>query len=102
MAVSVERFLEYVNANANTDVDKAREILDVATLLVENYVLDNEVPEQVLNLAIVRVGDALWNQQHVPSQSGNTYYETEQAPAPTNRDPMTTAYIILRKYVFPW
>lgn len=102
MAVTVERFLDYFGGDPNTDTAKAQDTLAVAVIMVENYVGDSIVPEPVVDLAVLRVASALWSAEHVQARSNDSFYETNEAPAPTNRDPMTAAYVLLRKWVLPW
>lgn len=102
MALTVEQLVQAIGADINDHFEEVQRTLTQATLMVQNYVLDNVVPEEIVDLAVLRVAQALWNVNHVPAQSGNSFYETTEAPAPVNRDPMTTAYVILRKWVLPW
>lgn len=102
MALSVEQLVQAIGADINEHLEEVQRTLTQATLMVQNYVLDSVVPEEIVDLAVLRVAQALWNVNNVPAQSGNSFYETTEAPAPVNRDPMTTAYVILRKWVLPW
>lgn len=102
MTVSVERFLDYFGGDPNTDTADAQSTLEVAVIMVDNYVGDSIVPTEVVDLAVLRVGNALWAAEHVQARSNDSFYETNEAPAPTNRDPMTAAYVLLRKWVLPW
>lgn len=102
MAVTTERFMDYIGCDPNTDTADATSTLEVAVVMVNNYVGTNVVPAEVVDLAVLRVGSALWSAEHVPTRSTDNFYETNEAPAPTNRDPMTGAYVLLRKWVLPW
>lgn len=102
MALTVEQLIQAIGADINDDFEEVQRTLTQAQLMVQNYVSENVVPQEIVDLAVLRVAQALWNANHVPAQSGNSFYETTEAPAPVNRDPMTTAYVILRKWVLPW
>lgn len=102
MTVTVERLADTIGVDINQDMDRVRDTLMNATLMVENYVGEAVVPEPILDLAITRVAQVLWSQESIPSRANDTFYETSEAPSPVNRDPMGTAYVILRKWVLPW
>lgn len=102
MTVTVERFSELIGADINEDLLEVSDTLIQAQLMVDNYVGPNDVPEEIMDLAVVRVAQQLWSVNNIPSRSSDSFYETTDAPAPVNRDPMTTAYVILRRWVLPW
>lgn len=102
MTVTVEQLTTAIGANVNEDLDEVRSTLTHATLMVENYVDGAVVPEPILDLAIIRVAQVLWSTNNIPSRATDSFYETSEAPSPVNRDPMGTAYVILRKWVLPW
>lgn len=102
MTVSVERLGELIGVDINEDMAEVQSTLEQATLMVENYVGGAVVPEPIIDLAITRVAQVVWSTNSIPSRASDTFYETDLAPSPVNRDPMGTAYVILRKWVLPW
>lgn len=102
MTVTVEQLAEMIGVDINEDLLEVEQTLEQAELMVANYVGDCIVPEQIVDLAVTRVAQQLWSVNNMPSRSGDNFYETDQAPSPVNRDPMGTAYVILRKWVIPW
>lgn len=102
MTVTAEQLGKTIGVDINEDMEEVTSTLQQATLMVDNYVADADVPEAVIDLAITRVAQVLWSTNNMPHRSSDSFYETDQAPAPVNRDPMGTAYVILRKWVLPW
>lgn len=101
MALTVEFLISLVGADPASH-DEVQDCLDEAEDLVNHYIGSSVVPDTVYNLAVKRVFVALWTQDHMRTAANESFYETEQAVAPINRDPMTGAYIILKKWVLPW
>lgn len=93
--VTVEDLLEYVGS---TDADFAQDCLDAALPLVSAYVGTAEVPNQIFDRAVLETASELFHHKNAPSgiQQFNTY---EGAPVRLNRDPMTTSYSLLNKWI---
>ena len=102
MTVTVERMASLIGADINEDLTEIESTLEQAVLMVENYTGGCEVPESIMDLAVTRVAGVLWSNATMPGRTADNFYETSDAPSPVNRDPMGTAYVILRKWVLPW
>lgn len=101
MALTVEFLIGLVGADPSSH-DEVQDCLEESEALVDEYVGTSVVPDTIYNLAVKRVFVALWTQDHMRTASSESFYETDQAVAPINRDPMTGAYIILKKWILPW
>lgn len=100
--ITVDRLRKHIGADTQHD-EELQELITQANLLISDYMGTTLlVPEAILDLAVLRVANSLWEQSNVPSSNGNSFYETDQAPAPPNRDPLLAAYPIIRRYVCPW
>jgi hypothetical protein len=101
MTVSVEQVADWMRV-PDDRVHEIEEFLTAAQEMVDQFVGDTVIPESILDLAVMRVTSNLWNDDGLPV-STNSFYGVDTGNAiPAMRDPMTGAYILLRKWVSPW
>lgn len=101
MAVTVERLTEAIGTS-DENYDEVQGTLTLASTLVSNYVGYSDVPEVIVDMAIIKVGVAIWQSNHFRMAIAEGFYENQQTPALPNRDVMMPAYILLRGWVSPW
>ena len=101
--ISLEQLKVQVGASDIHDQDEAiQRLLDTAVVLVDSYVGASVVPAELLDLCYLRVAEQLFEQSSLKSGSGSNFYETAEAPAAVNRNPMSSVYHLLRGWVIPW
>lgn len=101
MTVSVEQVAEWIRVPAER-VHEIEDFLTAAQEMVNQFVGTTVIPESILDLAVMRVTSNLWNDDGLPVSTNSFYGVDTQNVIPPLRDPMTGAYILLRKWVLPW
>ncbi len=97
--VTVEDLRAYVNASAS-DTDFLDECLTAATALVNAYTdgVSEEIPATIYDIAYTQVASELFHRRNAPN--GVTQYAAfDGTPVRAARDPMTSTYPILNKFV---
>lgn len=114
MAVTVEQFITYIGGDVDDGdtVEKATTVLSVATTLVHDYiratfveegeVLSSHIPQDIIDLAILRVGEVVHRQRTNTPSVMDQFNGVGQTTYPFPNDPMLPAYPLLRGYVLPW
>lgn len=98
MADTWETLKEFLRVDGTADDDFIQTCFDDATELVNDYVGDKFVPARKLELAIRRTGRDLYADRDAP-QGVSQFSDANDTPIRVNRDPLTSAKPILRKYV---
>lgn len=113
MTVTAALFADYIGGES-VDAENPRLILvlGVAKVQVLDFVKStctdatdietSSIPEEVLDLAILKVADELWNQRNIKPRVMEQIDYGGAMLSTTNRDPMLPAYSLLRGYVLPW
>lgn len=97
MTVLPADLLDYVGA-ATGDTDFVTACLAEAAALISVYVGGAEVPEPILDRATKEVGADLFHRRAAKNGIAQ-FATTDGAPVRINRDPMTAAYPILKRYL---
>lgn len=98
MADTWETLKAFLRIDGDNDDDFIITCFDDATEIVNDYVGDKYVPERKLALAIRRTGRDLYADRDAP-QGVSQFSDTNENPIRVNRDPLTSAKPLLRKYV---
>ena len=93
--MSAEKLAQYVGATPE-DQEFVTECWDDAYQLVWNFVGGADVPEQILERAILETGSELFHRRNAPSGIAQ-FASFDGAPIRVARDPMVGAYKILSK-----
>lgn len=89
----------YVNATSASDADFVADCWSQADALVNAYIGEHEVPDNVLKRACLEVGAELFHRRQAPG--GITQFATIDGPSPVRmaRDPMLGAYPLLDRFL---
>lgn len=92
-----EDLKDYVGASGADD-DYIESCWDNATELVDQFIGDSSVPDDVYDRACLEVGSELFHRRQAPN--GVAQFQTlEGAPVRVARNPMLGAYPLLQPYV---
>lgn len=96
-----EALIAYVGGIVGTDGALAESAYEQASALVAEYVGTDAlatIPAAILDGAILEVGSKLWARRNAPM--GTIQVDTiDGTPIPTPRDPMTTVYPVLDRFL---
>lgn len=91
---------QYVGANADDTVFVAS-CWDRADALVAQYVGTVEVPQAILDGATLDVGSELYHRRNSPSGIAQFATAGDASPVRLARDPMTSVYPVLARWISP-
>lgn len=95
--VTVDDLKDYVGASVS-DTDFLTKCLGTAQNLVDAYVGSNLIPDEVLDNAYLQVGSEIYNRRSAPSGIAQ-FAAFDGAPVRVARDPMTSTYPILNRFM---
>ena len=91
-----EALAEYVGAN-DDQADFIRACVETAQELVSQFVGGSNVPEVVLDRAVLEVGSEMFHRRNAPN--GIAQFAVEGTAIRVARDPLVGAYPLLSRYV---
>lgn len=100
MTTTAEDMLPRLKGGITTESDKfafVEECHDLAVLIVEKHIEDNEIDEEVVDECVLRTGINLYFADE--AKFGIMQYAEEGIPMRVNKDPMHNSYPILDKYM---
>jgi len=95
--VTVEQIREYVGASAN-DADFLAGCLAESEALVTRFAGEVEVPEAIIDRAVIEVASELFHRRQAPNGVAQFATVDGSSPIRVARDPLVAAYPILT----PW
>jgi hypothetical protein len=95
--VIVEELRDYVGASVSDDAFLGTVLL-TAQDMVWAYVGDSTVPDTVLDLAVMQVASELFHRRNAPNGVAQ-FAALDGTPVRVARDPMTSTYPLLNKFV---
>lgn len=109
----MEQFATYIGGDSiDQENPRLLHCLEVAHSKVLFYVkstcTDKEdlatstIPEAIVDLAVIKVADELWNQRNVRPTAKEQFDYGSGLMSNTSRDAMLPAYSLLGGYVLPW
>ena len=106
MTVNVLTLRDFIGGTP-TDVSLLDDCLLQATALIAKYVGDNVVPVSVLDRAHIEVAADLYHRRNAPNGVVNAQFALADGglggqAVRVTRDPMKSAYPLLRPWVSPW
>lgn len=100
MATTAAGLRAYVNTSEVDDAFLASTLAE-AQALVGAYVGTAEVPEPIVDRAVLEVGSELFHRRQAPNGVAQFAGDLGAAPIRIARDPMVGAYPLLGRYVGP-
>lgn len=88
---------QFVGSGAS-DTEYVQACWNTATELVNNFIGDNDIPDEVVDRAILMCGSELFHARQAPNGIAQ-YNEFNGAPVRIARDPMTPAYSLLSPFM---
>jgi len=95
--IGIDDLRVFVGASVS-DNDFLTTCLNTSIHLVESFVGDNEVPADVLDDAYLQVGSELYHRRNAPNGISQ-FAAFDGAPIRIARDPMSSTYPLLQRYV---
>lgn len=93
-----QKLIDYVGGSAANDVELAKRKYAEALALVNEYVGETVVPDEVAREAVLEVGSKLWLRRNAPNGQA-AYGFDDPMPVQAPRDPLVTVYPTLNRYV---
>ncbi len=93
-----EDLRQYVGGS-QSDIEFLTDCHTQATALVEAYVGVAEVPEEILDNAILQTGSELFHRRSAPAGIAQFASYDGQPPVRVSLDPMKSTYALLQKWV---
>jgi hypothetical protein len=93
-----EDLRQYVGGS-QSDIDFLTDCNEQATLLVSEYVSGTNVPEAILDNAILQTGSELYHRRSAPAGIAQFASYDGQPPVRVSLDPMKSTYALLQKWV---
>ena len=107
MAKTYTDLKKFIGAGESYESDDLiQDCFNEASALVSKYVGEVEVPEVILDRALMVVGADLWNSRSAPNGLVSQQFATADGIGTTalriSRDPMAAAYKLLSQWVLPF
>lgn len=99
---TVEDFAEYVGIDA--DEPRLQDVVDTACVLLEDFLSGafREVPQEVFTNEALRTAHAVYKQSESVGGSTQVFELGMTTNTRTARDPLSSSYPTLRRYVLPF
>lgn len=98
MAITWETLKADLRITHDEDDGLIERDFDNATVLVEGYIGENFVPEEIIELSILKTGSDLYAQRNSP-QGVSQFADMDNVGIRVARDPLAACKPLLRKYV---
>lgn len=113
MTVTVTDFVEFIGGDEEDETNpRLIQCFNVAVVMVHRFIKSTftvaedptttTIPVVVVDLAILKVADELWNQRNTRGTVKEQMDFGAGLMSNTHRDPMLGAHNLLRGYVKPW
>ena len=96
--LTIDTLMVFLGA-PESDREFVGECLIQAQTLVSAYVASTDVPEDIIDLSTQQVASELYNRRNAPSGIAQFSSLDGQTPFRVAKDPMTSVYAILGKWV---
>lgn len=96
--MTTDYLMSYLGTS-ESDREFVGECLQQATTLINTYIGSAVVPEDIMNNALTQVSSELFHRRNAPSGIAQFSSLDGVSPIRVAKDPMTSVYPILRRYV---